>query len=121
MSLLSLTREIAIDLGTANTIIITDGKIAVEEPSVVAIRKSDDKMKDVGRKAAAMIDRGGERIYTVRPLKKGVIADYKACEMMIRGLIDLIPQRKTLFKPSIRMVVCVPSGATDADMRIIND
>ena len=121
MSLLSLTREIAIDLGTANTIIITDGKIAVEEPSVVAIRKSDDKMKAVGRKAAAMIDRGEERIYTVRPLKKGVIADYKACEMMIRGLIDLIPQRKRLFKPSIRMVVCVPSGATDAEMRIIND
>lgn len=121
MSLLSLTREIAIDLGTANTIIITDGKIAVEEPSVVAIRKSDDKMKAVGRKAAAMIDRGEERIYTVRPLKKGVIADYKACEMMIRGLIDLIPQRKTLFKPSIKMVVCVPSGATDAEMRIIND
>lgn len=79
MSILSLTKEIAIDLGTANTIIITDGQIAVEEPSVVAIRKSDDKM-------------------------------------MIRGLIDLIPQRKTLFKPSIKMVVCVPSGATDADI-----
>ena len=53
MSLLSLTKEIAIDLGTANTIIITDGKIAVEEPSVVAIRKSDDKMMAVGRKASA--------------------------------------------------------------------
>ena len=121
MSLFSLTKEIAIDLGTANTIIITDGKITVEEPSVVAIRKSDDKMMAVGRKASAMIDRGEERIYTVRPLKKGVIADYKACEMMIRGLINLIPQRKQLFKPSIKMVVCVPSGATDAEMRIIND
>ena len=122
MSFFDFTREIAIDLGTANTIIITDGKIAVEEPSVVAIRKSDDKMMAVGRKAAAMIGRGEDRIYTVRPLKKGVIADYKACEMMIRGLIDLIPQRKRrLFKPSIRMVVCVPSGATDAEMRIIND
>ena len=121
MSLLSLTKEIAIDLGTANTIIITDGKIAVEEPSVVAIRKSDDKMMAVGRNASAMIGRGEDRIYTVRPLKKGVIADYKACEMMIRGLIDLIPQRKRLFKPSIRMVVCVPSGPTDAEMRIIND
>ena len=116
MSILSLTKEIAIDLGTANTIIITDGQIAVEEPSVVAIRKSDDKMMAVGHKAAAMIGRGEDRIYTVRPLKKGVIADYKACEMMIRGLIDLIPQRKTLFKPSIKMVVCVPSGATDADI-----
>ena len=121
MSLLSLTREIAIDLGTANTIIIVDGQIAVEEPSVVAIRKSDDRMMAVGRKASAMIGRGEDRIYTVRPLKKGVIADYKACEMMIRGLIDLLPHRKTLFKPSIKMVVCVPSGATDAEMRIIND
>lgn len=121
MSLFKLTKEIAIDLGTANTIIIADGQIAVEEPSVVAIRKSDDKMMAVGRKAAAMMDRGESRIYTVRPLKKGVIADYRACEMMIRGLIDLLPQRKQLIKPSIKMVVCVPSGATDAEMRIIND
>ena len=121
MKILPFTKEIAIDLGTANTIIIEDGRIAVEEPSVVAIRKSDDKMMAVGRKAAAMIGRGEDRIYTVRPLKKGVIADYKACEMMIRGLIDLIPHRTTLFKPSIKMVVCVPSGATDAEMRIIND
>ena len=121
MRILPFTNEIAIDLGTANTIIIADGKIAVEEPSVVAIRKADDKMMAVGKRAAAMIDRGEDRIYTVRPLKKGVIADYKACEMMIRGLIDLIPHRKQLFKPSIRMVVCVPSGATDAEMRIIND
>ena len=79
MKILPFTKEIAIDLGTANTIIIADGKIAVEEPSVVAIRKSDDKMMAVGRKAAAMIGRGEDRIYTVRPLKKGVIADYKAC------------------------------------------
>lgn len=121
MKILPFTEEIAIDLGTANTIIIADGRIAVEEPSVVAIRKSDNKMMAVGRKASAMIGRGEDRIYTVRPLKNGVIADYKACEMMIRGLIDLIPHRKQLFKPSIKMVVCVPSGATDAEMRIIND
>lgn len=121
MNIFPFTKEIAIDLGTANTIIITDDKIAVEEPSVVAIRKSDDRMMAIGRKASAMIGRGEDRIHTVRPLKKGVIADYKACEMMIRGLIDLTPQRRHLFRPSVKMVVCVPSGATDAEMRIIND
>lgn len=121
MFLFPFTRQIAIDLGTANTIIIVDGKIVVDEPSVVAIRRSDEKMVAVGRKAAAMIDHGENKIYTVRPLKKGVIADYKACEMMIRGLINLIPDRHFLFKPAINMVVCVPSGATDAEIRTIND
>ena len=121
MFLFPFTRQIAIDLGTANTIIIVDGKIVVDEPSVVAIRRSDEKMVAVGRKAAAMIDHGENKIYTVRPLKKGVIADYKACEMMIRGLINLIPDRHFLFKPAISMVVCVPSGATDAEIRTIND
>jgi len=121
MGLFSLSQQVAIDLGTANTIIISDGQIVVDEPSVVAIRKSDDKMIAVGKKASVMQDRGEGKIYTVRPLKKGVIADYKACEMMIRGLIDMIPHSHRIIKPSIKMVVCVPSGATDAEMRIIND
>ena len=121
MSLFSLSQEIAIDLGTANTIIISNGEIVVDEPSVVAIRKSDDKMIAVGKKASPMQDRGESKIYTVRPLRKGVIADYKACEMMIRGLIDLMPRRRHLFSPAIRMVVCVPSGATDAEILIINN
>ena len=121
MKLFSLTQEIAIDLGTANTIIISDDEIVVDEPSVVAIRKSDDKMMAVGKKASMMQDRGESKIRTVRPLQKGVIADYKACEMMIRGLISLIPRRRRLFSPAIKMVVCVPSGATDAEIRTIND
>lgn len=121
MGLFSLSQQVAIDLGTANTIIISDGQIVVDEPSVVAIRKSDDKMIAVGKRASVMQDRGEGKIYTVRPLKKGVIADYKACEMMIRGLIDMIPHGRRIFNPSIKMVVCVPSGATDAERRIIND
>ena len=121
MRLFSLTQEIAIDLGTANTIIIADDEIVVDEPSVVAIRKSDEKMMAVGKKASMMQDRGESKIRTVRPLQKGVIADYKACEMMIRGLINLIPRRRRLFSPAIKMVVCVPSGATDAEIRTIND
>ncbi len=121
MSLFSLTQEIAIDLGTANTIIIVDGKIVVDEPSVVAIRKADDKLIAVGKRASVMRDRGEGKIYTVRPLQKGVIADYKACEMMIRGLIDLIPHHRRFLNPVIKMVVCVPSGATPAEIRTIND
>lgn len=123
MKLFSLSREIAIDLGTANTIIIEDGEIVVDEPSVVAIRKTDDSMYAVGKRAAVMQDRDSpsSKLYTVRPLKKGVIADYKACEMMIRGLINLIPKKTRLVKPNIRMVVCVPSGATPAEIHIIND
>ena len=121
MRLFSLTQEIAIDLGTANTIIISDDEIVVDEPSVVAIRESDEKMMAVGKRASMMQDRGESKIRTVRPLQKGVIADYKACEMMIRGLISLIPHRRRLFSPAIKMVVCVPSGATDAEIRTIND
>ena len=121
MSLFSLSQRVAIDLGTANTIILSDGKIVVDEPSVVAIRKSDDKMIAVGKKASPMQDRGESRIYTIRPLRKGVIADYKACEAMIRGMIDLIPNRPRLFKRAITMVVCVPSGATPAEIRTISD
>ena len=123
MKLFSLSREIAIDLGTANTIIIEDGEIVVDDPSVVAIRKTDDSMYAVGKRAAVMQDRDSpsSKLYTVRPLKKGVIADYKACEMMIRGLINLIPKKTRLVKPNIRMVVCVPSGATPAEIHIIND
>lgn len=71
MSLFSLSQEIAIDLGTANTIIISNGEIVVDEPSVVAIRKSDDKMIAVGKKASPTQDRGESKIYTVRPLRKG--------------------------------------------------
>lgn len=125
MSLFNFTQDIAIDLGTANTIIISNGEIVVDEPSVVAIRKADDKMFAVGKRAAVMQDRGEEsltsKIYTVRPLKKGVIADYKACEMMIRGLIDMIPRKHRFFRPAVKMVVCVPSGATPAEIHIIND
>lgn len=114
-------KEIAIDLGTANTIIMCDGKVIVNEPSVVALRVADDSLVAVGTKANAMIDRGELRIKTIRPLKDGVIADYKACELMLRGLISMLPQKKCLFSQPIKMVVCVPSGSTDADIHTIRD
>ncbi len=121
MGLFSFTQEIAIDLGTANTIIICDDKVVVDEPSVVAISQSDNKMVAVGRKAQQMIGRGGTMIRTVRPLRDGVIADFYACEMMIRGMIKMIPQRSKLFTPSIRMVVCIPSGSTEVEIRAVRD
>ena len=102
MGLFSFTQEIAIDLGTANTIIMCDDKIVVDEPSVVAISMADNKMVAVGRKAQQMIGKGGSMIRTVRPLRDGVIADFYACEMMIRGMIKMIPKQARLFSPSIR-------------------
>lgn len=114
-------KEIAIDLGTANTIIMCDGKVIVNEPSVVAIRVADDSIAAVGTKASAMIDRGEQRIRTVRPLKDGVIADYKACESMLRGLIKMIHVKHRFLVPTVKMVVCVPSGSTDAEIHTIQD
>jgi len=107
MSLFSFTQEIAIDLGTANTIIICDDKIVVDEPSVVALSMQTNEMVAVGRKAQQMIGKGGNMIRTVRPLRNGVIADFQACEMMIRGLVKMIPRKNKLFMPSLKMVVCI--------------
>ena len=121
MGLFSFTQEIAIDLGTANTIIITDDKVVVDEPSVVAINTSDNKMVAVGRKAQQMIGKGGALIRTVRPLRDGVIADFYACEMMIRGMIKMMPKQSRLFTPSIKMVVCIPSGSTEVEIRAVRD
>ena len=121
MGLFSFTQEIAIDLGTANTIIMCDDKIVVDEPSVVAISMADNKMVAVGRKAQQMIGKGGSMIRTVRPLRDGVIADFYACEMMIRGMIKMIPKQARLFTPSIRMVVCIPSGSTEVEIRAVRD
>ncbi len=121
MSLFSFTQEIAIDLGTANTLIMYEDQIVVNEPSVVAISVADNKCLAVGRKAQQMIGRGSQQIRTVRPLKEGVIADFQACEMMIRGLIKMIPQKNKLFTPAIRMVVGIPSGCTEVEIRAVRD
>ena len=121
MGLFSFTQEIAIDLGTANTIITCNDKIVVDEPSVVAISMADNKMVAVGRKAQQVIGRGGNMVRTVRPLKDGVIADFYACEMMIRGMIKLIPRQSKLFSPQLRMVVGIPSSSTEVEIRAVRD
>lgn len=121
MGLFSFTQEIAIDLGTANTIIIHQGKIVVDQPSVVALERQTGKVIAVGEKARQMHGKTHENIRTVRPLKDGVIADFTAAEHMIRGLIKMFNNRGRLFSPSLRVVICIPSGSTEVETRAIRD
>jgi len=122
MGLFSFTREIAMDLGTANTIIMANDRIVVDESSVVALDKRTDKMIAVGDKAKLMYEKTNDNIRTVRPLRDGVIADFNACEQMIRGLIKMINKKKSsLFFQSLRMVIGVPSGSTEVELRAVRD
>ena len=121
MGLFSFTQEIAMDLGTANTIIIQDDKIVVDEPSVVALDKRTDKLIAIGEKARQMQGKENEGIRTVRPLRDGEIADFYACELMMRGMIKMIPQKNRLFSPTLKMVVCIPSGSTEVEIRAVRD
>ena len=116
-----LTQKIAIDLGTANTIIIHNDKIVVDEPSIVAIDLNTGKPLAIGKTARMMQGKTHENIKTIRPLRDGVIADFNACEQMVRGMIKMInPQNKFLI-PSLRMVVCIPSGSTEVEIRAVRD
>ena len=121
MGLFSFTQEIAIDLGTANTIIIHNDKIVVDEPSVVALDRRTDKLIAIGERARQMQGKENEGIRTVRPLRDGVIADFYAAELMIRGMIKMIPTKSQLFSPSLKMVVCIPSGSTEVEIRAVRD
>ena len=114
-------KEIAIDLGTANTIIIHNDKVVVDEPSIVAIDRKTDKIIAVGKKALMMHGKTHDNIITVRPLKDGVIANFQAAEYMIREMIKLINPKKSLFPPSLKMVVCIPSGITEVEERAVRD
>ncbi|NVO01611.1 MAG: rod shape-determining protein [Bacteroidetes bacterium] len=116
-----LTKEIAIDLGTANTIIIHNDKVVVDEPSIVAIERSSGKIIAVGKKAMMMHGKTHENIKTVRPLRDGVIADFQSAEHMIRELIKMISPKKSLFPPSLKMVICIPSGITEVEERAVRD
>jgi rod shape-determining protein MreB and related proteins len=116
-----LTQEIAIDLGTANTIIIHNDKIVVDEPSIVAIDHTTGKMIAIGEKARQMHGKTHENIRTIRPLRDGVIADFNAAEQMIRGMIKMINPRQRLFTPSLRVVISIPSGSTEVEIRAVRD
>ena len=122
MGLLSfLTQEIAIDLGTANTLIIYNDKVVVDEPSIVAMDRMTGRVIAVGKQAMQMHGKTHESIKTIRPLKDGVIADFNAAEHMIRGMIKMINPGKRLFTPSLKMVICIPSGITEVEERAVRD
>src|SRR5579872_1000579 len=115
------TQEIAIDLGTANTLIIHNDKVVVDEPSIVAFDRTTNKVIAIGRQAMQMEGKTHDNIRTVRPLKDGVIADFNAAEHMIRGMIKMINHGKGWFFPSLRMVICIPSGITEVEKRAVRD
>lgn len=117
-----LTSDIAIDLGTANTLIIHRDKIVVDEPSIIAIDKNTNKVLAIGKEAMNMHEKTHDNIKTIRPLKDGVIADFEAAEMMIKGMIKMIDLKKRSFLPSShRMVICIPSGITEVEKRAVRD
>ncbi|MDR3329497.1 MAG: rod shape-determining protein [Prevotellaceae bacterium] len=116
-----MTQELAMDLGTANTVIIHNDRIAVDEPSIVAIDQNSGKLIAVGEVARQMHGKTPENIKTVRPLRDGVIADFNAAEQMMRGLIKKTNSGSRMFKPSLRIVVCIPSGSTEVEIRAVRD
>ena len=121
MKLFSLfTQELAIDLGTANTLIIQDDQIIVDEPSIVAIDRRTGETIAVGHRAMQMHEKTHENIRTIRPLKDGVIADFQAAESMIEGLINMMGNKRRFFT-HMKMVICIPSGITEVEKRAVFD
>lgn len=117
-----LTQDIAIDLGTANTLIIHNDKVVVDEPSIVAIDRKTGKVQAVGMKALQMHEKTHSDIQTIKPLKDGVIANFQAAEDMIRGMIAMIDNGKNSFiKPSYNMVICIPSGITEVEKKAVRE
>ncbi|MCQ2114019.1 MAG: rod shape-determining protein [Bacteroidaceae bacterium] len=121
MGIFSLVHEIAMDLGTANTIIIRNDKIVVDQPSVVALDSRTEKMIAVGDSAKMMYEKTNKNVIAVRPLRDGVISDFSACEKMIRGFIRMAYTKGWFFSPSLRMVIGVPSGSTEVELRAVRD
>lgn len=113
--------EIAVDLGTSNTVIYVRGEgIVLNEPSVVAVEPSTSKVKGIGLEAKRMLGRTPDGIHAVRPLKDGVIADFDVTEKMLRYFLESIIQ-KHVFKVKPKVIVCVPSGITEVEKRAVRD
>ena len=119
-SLLPAT-EIAVDLGTANTLVYVKGEgIVLNEPSVVALEKSTGRIKGIGLEAKRMLGRTPDGILAVRPLKDGVIADFDVTEKMLRYFLKTIID-KHVFRVKPKVIVCVPSGITEVERRAVRD
>ena len=123
MSLFSFWhQELAIDLGTANTVIYQNGQIVLDEPSIVAVDNSSGKCIAIGQRAKLMHEKVYPGIRTIRPLRDGVIADFNAAEMMIRGFIRQVNSKhRSLFTPNLKIVVGIPSGSTEVEIRAVRD
>ena len=117
-----MKEDIAIDLGTANTLIIHNGKVVIDSPSIVARNRISGQIIAIGKEANLMQGKTHENIKTIRPLKDGVIADFEASEQMIKEFVKQIPSiKKKLFPPALRMVICIPSGITEVEKRAVRD
>ncbi len=114
------TQELAVDLGTANTLIIQNEKVVVDEPSIVAINRNTGEIIAVGNRAMQMHEKTHDNIKTIRPLKDGVIADFQAAEALIQGLINMIGEKRRFFT-HLKMVICIPSGITEVEKRAVFD
>ncbi len=115
-----MSHDLAVDLGTANTLIYVRGKgVLLKEPSVVAIHKDTQQVLAVGAEAKNMLGRTPGSIEAIRPLKDGVIANFEITEIMLRHFIRKVHNRKTLVRP--RIIVCVPSGITQVERRAVRD
>src|SRR6187401_2136192 len=116
------TQEIAIDLGTANTLIIHNDEVVVNEPSIIALNRNNPKeVLAVGKRALMMHEKTHESIKTSRPLKDGVIADCNAAELILREMIKMVYPKKPLFPPRWRMMICIPSSITEVEKRAVRD
>lgn len=114
------TRDMGIDLGTANTLVFVKGKgIVLREPSVVAIRRDNHEVLEVGEAAKAMIGRTPGHIVAVRPLRDGVIADFDVTQKMLKAFIKRALPGSSFLRP--RVVVCVPAGVTEVEKRAVKD
>lgn len=116
-----LNHDLAIDLGTANTLITYKDNLVVDEPSIIAINRSTKEVLAIGTTAQKMHGKTHEDIKTIRPLKDGVIADFQAAEHMIRGFIKMINKKSILGSSMVRMVICIPSGITEVEKRAVKE
>ena len=123
MGLLSLfNKEIAMDLGTANSIVIYNDQVVIDEPSIVAYDRNTGEIKAVGKEAQLMEGRTDNRnLETIRPLRGGVIADYEMAQQLIRKLIGMTSISRSFMPPSLRMVICIPSGITNVEERAVRE
>ena len=122
MGLFSLfNREIAMDLGSANSIVIYNDQVVVDEPSIVAKDKTTNKILAVGKRAKQMDGHQHPNIDTIRPLRGGVIADFEMAQHLIRELIKMTNVNRSFMPPALRMVICIPSGIANVEERAVRE